>query len=131
MGSIEATLPYWQVDVPEELRSQECPEYLTGLDAKNIRILSTPDSQYRVLTWPEVRRIIADNRLDLLQRVPSDLRRYLAYNYGLKKEYGSVMEFVRRQRLGWDQPIVPEGGPFEKEGDLKILVNDWVCLRHV
>ena len=80
---------------------------------------------YRRVSWPEVRKIIAANRIDAFQRVPSDLRRYLAYNWKLKKEYGSVMEFVLSKRLGWKEPIQAEGRPFEKESDIKILYNDW------
>jgi hypothetical protein len=125
MGSTEPSLPYWQINVPTELRTEECPEFLANLNTKDLGIISTPDSQYHVLTWLEVRQVIADNRLDLFQRVPSELRRYFAYNFKLKKEYGSVMEFVLSQRLGWTEPIVAEGKPFEKESDLKILWNDW------
>jgi hypothetical protein len=35
------------------------------------------------------------------------------------------MEFVLTQRLGWSEPIVPAGKPFEKKEDVKILWNDW------
>ena len=61
----------------------------------------------------------------MFQRIPSDLRRYLAYNWELKKEYGSVMEFVLSKRLGWKEPILAKGKPFESESDIKILYNDW------
>jgi hypothetical protein len=125
MGSNEPTLPYWQINVPADRRTPECPEFLRNLKAKDLAIISTPDSEYHVLAWSEVKQIIADNRLDLFQRVPSDLRRYLDYNFQLKKEYGSVMRFVLSQRLGWTVPIIAEGGPFEKESDVKIQWNDW------
>jgi hypothetical protein len=126
MGSHEPlVLPYWQINVPPKIRSAECPEFLANLNSKDLGIISTRDSEYHILTWSEVRKIIADNRIDLFQRVPSELRRYLAYNFRLKREYGSVMEFVLSQRLGWKEPIKAEGKPFEKENDLKILWNDW------
>ena len=35
------------------------------------------------------------------------------------------MQFVLKKKLGWTLPIVPEGRPFEKEADLKVLWNDW------
>jgi hypothetical protein len=124
MGST-TPLPYWQINVPEPLREVQCPAFLATLNAKDMAIISTPDSQYHVLTWPEVQMIIADNRIDLFQRVPSELRRYLAYNYRIKKEHGSVMKFVLTKRLGWKVPIVADGSPFEKESDVKILWNDW------
>lgn len=36
-----------------------------------------------------------------------------------------MMEFVLSKRLGWKVPIVAQGGPFERESDVKILYNDW------
>jgi hypothetical protein len=125
MGSNDPILPYWQINVPEAARTTECPEFLANLTLKDLGIISTPDAQYHTFTWTEVKKIITDNRLDLFQRVPSDLRRYLAYNWQLKKEYGSVMEFVLSQRLGWKEPVQSEGQPFEDERDIKILWNDW------
>ncbi|EKD13617.1 hypothetical protein MBM_08335 [Drepanopeziza brunnea f. sp. 'multigermtubi' MB_m1] len=97
---------------------------------EDILILSTPDSQYQRLTWPQVQSITASNALAAFQRVPSDLRRYLAYSHALRQTHGSVMNFVVRERLGWALPVVAEGGgggvaPFEREGDVKILWNDW------
>jgi hypothetical protein len=122
MGS---TIPYWQVNVPASQREEQCPEYIASLKDKDIGILSTPDNEYHVLTWPEVQKIISDNRIDFFQRVPSDLRRYLEYNFMLKKQYGSVMNFVLSKRLQWTEPITAAGKPFEKNEDLKILWNDW------
>lgn len=124
MGSLGG-LPFWQVNVPEAERTQECPEYLQNLGAKDIGIIATPDEQYRQITWPEVRQIVADNRLDAFQRQPSDLRRYLAYTWKLKQVYGSVINFVLKERLGWEMPTVSRGKPFEFDEDIKILWNDW------
>jgi hypothetical protein len=117
--------PYWQINVAIPDREAHCPPFLSNLNPKDLGIISTPDSQYHVLTWPEVQQIIGRNRIDLFQRVPSQLRRYLAYNYDLKQQYGSVMEFVLQERLGWTLPVKPEGKPFEKKEDLKVLWNDW------
>jgi hypothetical protein len=127
MGSREAkeALPYWQVNVPPALRSPTCPDFLANLSPKDVSILSTPDSHYKLLTWPEAQELIISNRIDLFQRVPSELRRYLSFNYGIKKEYGSVMEFIVSQRLQWETPIHPAGKLFECEADIKILYNDW------
>ncbi|KAK7923960.1 hypothetical protein PG985_006014 [Apiospora marii] len=126
MGSTDSPLPYWQVNVPEAERERECPEFLRDLSAKDRGIIGTPDDQYHTLTWPEVRDIVATNRLDRFQRVPSELRRYLAYNWQLRREHGSVMNFVLNQRLRWTMPIAPKGRPFEyPEDDIKTLWNDW------
>ncbi|KAI0160306.1 hypothetical protein GGR57DRAFT_415435 [Xylariaceae sp. FL1272] len=125
MGSLTPPLPYWQINVPEDQRQEECPEFLGQLSAKDRGIISTPDIDYHVNTWPEVQKLVKDNRLDLFQRVPSQLRRYLEYNWKLKQDYGSVMNFVLTQRLHWSIPMESRGGPFEYEEDVKILWNDW------
>jgi hypothetical protein len=127
MGSLSTGtgLPYWQVNVPEDKRTEECPEFLRTLSAKDKGIISTPDEEYHISTWPEVRKLVYDNRLDLFQRVPSELRKYLENNWKLKRDYGSVMNFVLTQRLRWDVPITPKGRPFECDEDIKILWNDW------
>ncbi|KAI0385812.1 hypothetical protein F5Y04DRAFT_244705 [Hypomontagnella monticulosa] len=124
MGSVD-TMPYWHVNVPEHERTEECPEFLSSLSAKDSGHIGTPDSQYRLTTWPEVQNIVAENRLDAFRRVPSDLRRYLQYNWGLKRDYGSIMNFVLSQRLHWEAPLKPRGRPFEFDDDVKILWNDW------
>ncbi|KAL2065013.1 hypothetical protein VTL71DRAFT_4153 [Oculimacula yallundae] len=121
----EPPLPYWQLNIPLSEREPNCPIYLQNLKPKEFSILSTPDSAYHILTWDEVRQVISINALDVFQRKPSDLRRYLVYNHYLKQKYGSVMNFVLSERLGWTEPIIPDGKPFEKESDIKILWNDW------
>lgn len=126
MGSTsDHTLPYWHVNVPPHLRTPSCPEFLQNLSPKDLGIISTPDAAYTPQSWPEVRRIIASNRLELFQRLPSDLRRYLENNWRLRKEHGSVMNFVVDRRLGWSTPIASRGRPFEHDDDVKILFNDW------
>ncbi|KAL2127530.1 hypothetical protein VTI74DRAFT_10579 [Chaetomium olivicolor] len=125
MGSASQNLPYWQVNVPEHLRTVECPDFLVNLSDKDRTIISTPDSEYEIDTWPVVQQKVAQNRLELFQRVPSALRRYLAFTWKLRQDYGSVMNFILSQRLQWSLPIVPRGRPFEFEDDVKILRNDW------
>jgi hypothetical protein len=125
MGSAGEDLPYWQVNVPAHLRTAECPEFLRDLTEKDRGIISTPDSEYEVDSWAVVRQKVAQNRLDLFQRVPSDLRRYLAFTWKLRQDYGSVMNFILTQRLRWTPPITPRGRPFEFDDDIKVLRNDW------
>jgi hypothetical protein len=124
MGSL-GDMPYWHVNIPEAERTEECPEFLRNLSPKDVGIISTPDDKYHVLTWPEVRAIVAENRLGDFQRLPTELRGYLAYTWKLKQDYGSVMNFVLNERLGWTVPTVPKGAPFECDDDTKILWNDW------
>ncbi len=125
MGSSPPGLPYWQVNVPEHLRTAECPDFLRDVNDKDRGIISTPDSDYEIDSWPVVQHKTAQNRLDLFQRTPSELRRYLAFIWKLKQDYGSVMNFILTQRLNWTLPITPRGRPFELDDDIKVLCNDW------
>ena len=125
MGSMIEDLPYWQVNVPEDQRTEECPDFLRGISEKDRNIISTPSHQYQPDTWPVVRKKVADNSLQLFQRAPYELRRYLDFVWGIKKDYGSVLNFILTQRLHWEYPIRPRGKPFECEDDIKIIWNDW------
>lgn len=119
-------LPYWQVNIPPEDREDECPKFLRDVSAKDIGIMSTPDDEYRAQTWQQVVDIVRTGRLAEFQRWPSELRRYRQYTWELKRDHGSVMNFMQRERLGWSDPVVPQGSkPFECQGDFKILMNDW------
>ncbi|KAL2752273.1 hypothetical protein ACRALDRAFT_1033023 [Sodiomyces alcalophilus JCM 7366] len=118
-------LPYWQVNVPPEGRSDHCPDALRDLSAKDVGILSTPDNAYRGQSWSELKQLVAENRLDSFQRVPSELRRYKIFVHEVMKEHGTVANFILKQRLGWVQPLQPKGRPFEEPSDVKILFNDW------
>ena len=119
-------LPYWQVNIPPSLRTSTCPDFLVNISPKDRGIISTPDSHYTADSWAVVQDKVAQNRLELFERLPSDLRRYLAFTWKLRQDYGSVMDFILSQRLGWELPIMPGGGrPFEVEGDVKVLRNDW------
>ncbi|TPX08889.1 uncharacterized protein E0L32_009593 [Thyridium curvatum] len=128
MGSTspDGDLPYWQVNVPPSEREAECPDFLRDLSDKDRGIVGTRDADFRPDSWAVLRRKIETNRLDLLRRVPSVLRLYLAYNRKIARQHGSVMAFVLSQRLRWEPPIVARGRPFEfPEDDVKILWNDW------
>lgn len=125
MGSAAKDLPYWQVNIPEHLRTVECPEFIRNLSEKDRGIISTPDSEYQIDSWPVVQQKVAQNKLDLFQRVPSQLRRYLGFTWNLRQDYGSVMNFILTQRLQWSLPITARGQPFEFGDDIKILRNDW------
>lgn len=128
MGSYSSPdqLPYWRVNISPEDREEECPEFLRNISDKDISIISTPDEDYRVQTWPQVVEIIRTGRLADFQRWPSELRRYRQYTWELKRAHGSVMNFMLRERLAWSEPVVPQGSElFECQKDFKILMNDW------
>ncbi len=110
-------IPFWNVNVPSDQQTDECPDFLRyAFENEPDRItLATPDAEYSRLSWPDVKELINDNRLDLFRRVPSELRRYRMYCAKLEREYGSVMEFVLQKRLNWDD-LTPKGGPFAEPG---------------
>ncbi|CAG8955476.1 hypothetical protein HYFRA_00010343 [Hymenoscyphus fraxineus] len=121
-------LPYWQTNLPPHLRTPTCPAYLQNLSLKDSSILGTRTEDYHTLTWSECRSLVQSNHLEAFQRRPLDLRRYLQFIYNLKREWGSVMAFMVRERLGWDGGGVEGGkgeGLFGDEREWKILWNDW------
>lgn len=56
---VKEPLPYWLVNVPRDQWPSECPEYLRDLVPKSIRILSTPDEEYKRQDWDLVQDIIS------------------------------------------------------------------------
>lgn len=139
-----AALPYWLVNVPADQQPPTCPDFLRDLCEKDRRTLATPDADYHRISWSRVQDIIRSNRIDLFQRVPSDFRRYRAFTARLARDYGSVMNFIMRERLQWSHLVPAETAPFTDQGrvirrpsfqrhdelisrvdDIKILYNDW------
>lgn len=85
---------------------------------------------------------IATNTLEQLKRLPSDLRRYLAWSHNIKRQYGGITPFVIQERLHWTPsdptptqtpptapppPAFPHHSsiPFSDARDYAILKNDW------
>ena len=79
---------------------------------------------------------IATNELGTLDRFPSDLFRYISWTEKIKAEYGSIINFVCKERLRWE-PLpsssaetglifpIRDSTPFANAEDYKILRNDW------
>lgn len=63
------TLPWWQVNVPEDLRTDECPDFLEECGEKDRGIIGTPDSEYRPYGWEEVKNIISEYRCGMLRLI--------------------------------------------------------------
>ena len=147
------SLPYWLVNVPRAQWPAECPSYLRDQPEKNIRILATRDEHYKKQNWETVREIISaladkihaglvysaerhtlgTNRIDLFQRVPTELRKYLEFASQIKARYGSMLRFVVRERLRWGDgddlsQLKPKGRPFEYDGSLSSLMSSALVL---
>lgn len=70
-------------------------------------------------------RVAGINRIDLFQRTPNDLKRYIEFVHYLKRTFGSVLHFIQHERLHWSS-LQPSGQPaFDNPTDYKILYNDW------
>ncbi|PVH98817.1 hypothetical protein DM02DRAFT_595362 [Periconia macrospinosa] len=120
----EEPLPFWLVNVPRDQWPAECPEYLRDLSEKDRRIIGTPDEEYRLLTWDEVKELIRLNQFDKFHRMPSDLRKYRYFTHRLIKEYGSIMNYMVNERLKWTS-MTPKGRAFEFDEDTTTLPNDY------
>lgn len=55
------------------------------------------------------------NRVDLFQRVPSELRKYREFVYNIEKKHGSMQKFIMQKRLRWTC-TVPSGPAFTNPG---------------
>lgn len=58
-------------------------------------------------------------------RNPSSLRAYLEYIYQLKQKYGSILAFMQKERLGWDDVVPSAEKHFTNPNDFRVLYNDW------
>lgn len=124
---------YWQINAPPThpaRTSPTCPPFLQSLPPKDLLTISTPNHFYKLDTWPEVVQRVKENKLADFQRTPGDMWRYLEFCYNIKREHGSIKEFILWKRLGWKEvDLVAKGTRFE-EGceercDVMILWNDW------
>lgn len=77
-----------------------------------------------------------ENRLELFKRWPSDLRRYAKWSFETRAAYGTIPNYIMKERLYW-QPLatstaqtgplfdVKDPVPFADSKDYRILPNDW------
>ncbi|TKA25352.1 hypothetical protein B0A50_06256 [Salinomyces thailandicus] len=110
------------------------PFPLTSIDRA---VLATRDEDYHRITWTDLHQIIATNTLENLKRLPSDLRRYLAWSHNIKSHYGGITPYVVQERLHWTpspSASTPAGPPafahksdipFAEPEDFAVLTNDW------
>ncbi|KAK5257088.1 hypothetical protein LTR16_001650 [Cryomyces antarcticus] len=106
------------------------------LNAADREVLAQTDEDFHLQTWEDLKRIISENRLEILKRRPSDLKRYIIWTTATKAEYGTIQNYILQKRLHWT-PLPsadPSTGPaftynnptpFADPADYKILRNDW------
>ncbi|TLD34201.1 hypothetical protein PspLS_00376 [Pyricularia sp. CBS 133598] len=110
----------------EPVNIEEAPFPLTDVDKW---VLSQTDEEFKYHDWEELREIIDNNKLEVLKRKPSDLRRYMKWTAETKAEYGSMTKYIMIHRLPktWgDVPFTPASSiPFADPSDYRVLLNDW------
>jgi hypothetical protein len=116
----------------DDIDPDDPPFPLTAIDRQ---LIATKDDDYHRITWDDLTRIVANNTLEDLKRLPSDLRRYLAWSHNIKRQYGGIVPFVVQERLRWTPPIQLTSTPptfahhsevpFEDPRDYAVLLNDW------
>ncbi|PGH04337.1 hypothetical protein AJ79_07117 [Helicocarpus griseus UAMH5409] len=114
---------------PQPLDSTSLPFNLTEIDRQ---VLSQTDEEFVYHDWADLKDIVAANKLEVFRRKPSDLVRYIAWTTETKAKYGSITNYVCRERLRWqfdpaDDPAshCRNPVPFADPNDYKILRNDW------
>lgn len=55
---VKPQLPYWQINVPPERRTDDCPPFLRNISDKDKSILATWDRDYERTSWEEVKTFI-------------------------------------------------------------------------
>ncbi|KAL8708879.1 MAG: hypothetical protein Q9220_006335 [cf. Caloplaca sp. 1 TL-2023] len=116
-----------------ELLDEEPPAFdLTDKDREN---LARKDEDFEPHSWENLKQII-----EFLRRWPSDLKRYLAWTAATKASYGTITDFLLKERLHWtslpsseneDAQVQPplfattSPIPFASPHDYKTLYNDW------
>lgn len=113
----------------DDIDLNDPPFPLTAIDRE---ILATKDEDYHRTTWEDLKHIIETNTLEQLKRLPSDLRRYLAWSHNIKRTYGSITAYVIQERLHW-KPLTSTPPtfshhspvPFSDPRDYVVLLNDW------
>ncbi|KAK2003395.1 hypothetical protein LX36DRAFT_687569 [Colletotrichum falcatum] len=105
---------------------EDAPFPLTEVDKW---VLSQTDEEFKKHDWEELKEIIKTNKLEVLKRKPSDLRRYMKWTADTKAEYGSMTQYLLANRLPkpWKAPpFTPKSlVPFEDPSDYRVLANDW------
>lgn len=56
-----------------------------------------------------------ENRLQDFKRVPSQLHKYRKYIADVKREHGSIMNYILKERVHWAN-LTPNGAPFTNPG---------------
>lgn len=104
-------VPFWNTNIPPEEWTEECPDYLSGVDAFDQKQLRVKDSDYRLMPWSEVTDLVREYRsyrILYLRHHCADIRRYKEQiTSSCSKEYpqscGDTENTLRASKTTMDQ----------------------------
>ncbi|GBC24515.1 uncharacterized protein OCT59_009158 [Rhizophagus irregularis] len=73
-----------------------------------------------VHTWEDVKEIVESGRLELFYRSKSEQLRYRAYRERIKKEYGSLDNYIYQNVLNWPKESSPNDPSLQEYFSSKI-----------
>lgn len=122
-----------QETIPAPPSQNDAPFPLTAIDRQ---LLSMTDSEFTPISWSQLRHYLELHQLEELKRLPSQLRLYMGWCSDIKAQYGSVTNFILKERVQWEPLPSSESGaapkfaskssvPFAEREDFKVLKNDW------
>ena len=56
-------IPFWNMNIPRQKWTQECPEYLKSVDSSDREQLGRNDAEYKLMSWQEASSIVSKLRL--------------------------------------------------------------------
>ncbi|KAF2666401.1 hypothetical protein BT63DRAFT_458762 [Microthyrium microscopicum] len=117
-------IEYWNVNIPVEEHTVDCPDFLLDCPPHEVTVLSTPEDEFVFTTWNDVTDALEGKRALFFGRRPTVLRRYCKYMYDKWEQYGSYTAPLMAQ-LGWESLKPISKHPFLCPSDYKIAVNDF------
>lgn len=91
----------------------------------------TVHSSEPIITWPELRNIIVENRIGDLYRTKATMEKYTQFKHAIKKQNYTIVNYIITHRLGWlnsDGKVdtTPRSKRlFTDASDIMIITNDF------
>ncbi|KAH7044005.1 hypothetical protein B0J12DRAFT_712276 [Macrophomina phaseolina] len=112
--------------LPRQPRAPAAPAHILSLAS---------DADFTPHSWASLHSLIGTNDLHLLTRSPSQTRAYLDWTTGIRTKFGSITNYLLKERLQWTPLGNPETDgflfecknrtPFAHPDDYVVLRNDW------
>jgi hypothetical protein len=114
--------------MPPSEWTQDCPNFLVNINAREKSILSQSMVGYQRLSWPAIQNAIQSNQMHQISRDPLCLRGYLKELDRARTSPGGMTTHVRSEVLKWPLPSPDSQDQANKEGfantsNYKVLPN--------